>query len=38
MVQLNILNTMPVQKDFVTEQEAQKFSEQLAQEMAKHPA
>lgn len=35
---LNILNKMPVQKDFVTEQEAQKFSEQLADEMAKHPA
>ena len=35
---LNILNKMPVQKRFVTEQEAQKFSEQLADEMAKHPA
>ena len=35
---LNILNKMPVQKDFGTEQEAQKFSEQLADEMAKHPA
>jgi hypothetical protein len=34
---LNILNRMPVQKDFVTEREAQKFSEQLAQEMAAHP-
>jgi hypothetical protein len=34
---LNILNKMPVQKDFVTEQDAQKFSEQLAQETAKHP-
>jgi hypothetical protein len=34
---LNILNKMPVPKDFVTEQDAQKFSEQLAQEMAAHP-
>ena len=34
---LNILKKMPVQKDFVTEQEAAKFSEQLAQEMAAHP-
>ena len=33
---LNILNKMPVQKDFVTEQEARQFSEQLANEMAKH--
>jgi len=35
---LNILNKMPVKKDFVTEPEAQRFSEQLAQEMAAHPA
>lgn len=34
---LNILNKMPVKKDFVTEQEAPKFSQELAQEMAKHP-
>jgi len=26
-----------VQKDFVTEQEAAKFSQELADEMAKHP-
>lgn len=35
---LNILNKMPVKKDFVTEHDAQKFSEQLAQEMTAHPA
>lgn len=35
---LNILNKMPVKKDFVTEQEAAKFSQELADEMAKHPA
>jgi hypothetical protein len=35
---LNILNKMPVQKDFITEQEANKFSSELATEMAKHPA
>jgi hypothetical protein len=35
---LNILNKMPVQKDFVTEREAEKFSEQLAKEMAEHPS
>jgi hypothetical protein len=34
---LSKLFKMPVQKDFVTEQEAAKFSEQLAGEMAKHP-
>jgi hypothetical protein len=35
---LNILNKMPVQKDFISEQEANKFSSELATEMAKHPA
>jgi len=35
---LNILNKMPVKKDFVTEQEATKFSQDLAQEMAAHPS
>lgn len=35
---LNILNKMPVQKDFVTEQEAQRFSEELAAEIARHAA
>jgi Protein of unknown function (DUF3037) len=35
---LNILHKMPVRKDFVTEHEAQRFSEQLADEMGKHPA
>jgi len=34
---LNILNKMPVKKDFITEHEAAKFSEELAQEIAKHP-
>lgn len=33
---LNILNKMPVQKDFVTESEAASFSLEIAQEMAKH--
>jgi hypothetical protein len=28
---------MPVQKDFVTEREAARFSEELADDMAKHP-
>jgi hypothetical protein len=35
---LNILNKLPVKKDIVQEQEAQKFSVELADEMAKHPA
>jgi len=35
---LNILNKMPVKKDFVTEHEAAKFSQELADEIAKHPA
>lgn len=35
---LNILNKMPVAKEFVTENEAAKFSGELADEMAKHPA
>jgi hypothetical protein len=35
---LNILHKMPVKKEFVTEPEAQKFSRELAQEMAEHPA
>jgi len=35
---LNILNKMPVDKEFVTEQEAPKFSQHLAQEMGEHPA
>jgi hypothetical protein len=35
---LNILRKMPVDKEFVTEQEAAKFSQELAQEMAEHPA
>lgn len=35
---LNILHKMPVKKDFVTEQESAKFSQELAQEMAAHPA
>ena len=35
---LNILNKMPVDKEFVTEQDAPKFSQDLAQEMAEHPA
>ncbi len=34
---LNILNKMPVTKDFVTEQDAAKFSQELAQVMAAHP-
>lgn len=33
---LNILNKMPVKKDFVTEHEAGAFSEQLAAEIVKH--
>jgi hypothetical protein len=33
---LNILNKMPVKKDFVAEQEAVKFSENLASEIANH--
>jgi hypothetical protein len=33
---LNILNKMPVKKDFVTEHEAAKFSETLASEIANH--
>jgi hypothetical protein len=35
---LNILNKMPVKKDFISEQEANKFSSDLADEMARHPA
>jgi len=35
---LNILKKMPVDKEFVSEQEAPKFSQNLAQEMAEHPA
>ncbi|MEI6785368.1 MAG: DUF3037 domain-containing protein [Verrucomicrobiota bacterium] len=34
---LNILNKMPVKKDFVTEREVTKFSRELGQEMANHP-
>ncbi|MHC1769678.1 MAG: DUF3037 domain-containing protein [Verrucomicrobiia bacterium] len=34
---LNILQKMPVEKELVTEQGAEKFSEQLAQEIAAHP-
>jgi hypothetical protein len=34
---LNILHKMPVQKRFVTEQEAARFSQELGQEMARHP-
>jgi hypothetical protein len=34
---LNILNKMPIQKDFISEQDADKFSSELAAEMAKHP-
>lgn len=34
---MNILNKMPVKKDFITEQEAGRFSDDLAGEMAKHP-
>lgn len=34
---LNILHKMPVKMDFVSEQEAGKFSRELADEMAKHP-
>jgi hypothetical protein len=33
----NILSKMPVKRDFVSEQEAEKFSADLASEMAKHP-
>ena len=35
---LNILNKMPVSKNLIPEREANKFSSQLAEEMAKHPA
>ncbi len=35
---LNILNKMPVKMDFVSEAEAPKFTRELADEMAKHPA
>ena len=35
---LNILNKMPVEKQFVTEQEAPKFSQEIAKEMAENPA
>ena len=34
---LNILNKMPVRKEIVHEQEAEKFSVNLAEEMATHP-
>jgi hypothetical protein len=34
---LNILNKMPVNKEFVREGEAPKFTRELADEMAKHP-
>ena len=34
---MNILNKMPVQKAFISEQEAGRFSHNLADEMAKHP-
>ena len=34
---MNILHKMPVKIDFVSEQEAGKFSSELAEEMAKHP-
>jgi len=34
---MNILHKMPVKMDFVSEQEAGKFSRELADEMAKHP-
>jgi hypothetical protein len=34
---LNILDKMPVERTFVTEREATKFSRELAEEMAKHP-
>ena len=34
---MNILHKMPVKMDFVSEQEAGKFSGELADEMAKHP-
>ena len=34
---LNILNKMPVKKDFVIEQEAAKFSREIAEVMASHP-
>lgn len=33
---MNILNKMPVKKDFISEGEASKFSLELAEEMAKH--
>lgn len=35
---LNILKKMPGDPELVTEKEAPKFSEELAREMAKHPA
>lgn len=35
---LNILHKMPVQKVLISERDAAKFSGELAQEMAKHPA
>jgi hypothetical protein len=34
---LNILHKMPIETDFVPEQEANKFSRELATEMARHP-
>jgi hypothetical protein len=34
---INILHKMPVKMDLVSEQEAGKFSRELADEMAKHP-
>jgi hypothetical protein len=33
---LNILNRMPVKKEFVREDEAPKFSKELAEEIQKH--
>jgi hypothetical protein len=32
----NILNKMPVQKEFIAEHEAAKFSKELADEIGKH--
>jgi hypothetical protein len=34
---MNILNKMPVNKEFVREGEAPKFTRELVDEMAKHP-
>ena len=35
---LNILNKMPVRKDFICEKDASQFSNDLAEEMEKHPS